>query len=268
MLSLIGKRIEELGHFWIFTSSVLTNWMTYPNQGSSSEMRGRIWRQMFEIGFKSIPVIMITGGFVGMTLALAGYMQFKSVGLESRLGSIINISVVKEMGPVLAAVMLAGRVGGALTAELGTMKVTEQIDALKAMGSDPITLLVLPRFIACILLMPFLIIYADLMGILGGYIISVLHFGISSDAYWRYSASTIENWDIFIGIGKGLLFGASIALISCYKGFHCKNGAYGVGQACTQAFVKSFIMILLIDFVMVIVFQNLYITFWTLKSIL
>ena len=142
--------------------------------------------------------------------------------------------------------MLAGRVGGALTAELGTMNVTEQIAAVRSIGTDPIKYLVAPRLLACLLLAPFLIIYADFMGIFGGYIISVLHFGINSDAYWNFSASGVEMWDINIGIVKGFFFGAAIAGVSCYKGFHCKEGAHGVGQACTEAFVSSFILILVI----------------------
>ncbi len=124
-----------------------------------------IWTQMLVIGVRSVPVVMITGAFVGMILGIQVYDQLRSMGLEERLGVLINISVVKELGPVLAAVMLAGRVGGALTAELGTMNVTEQIDAVRSMGTDPVLYLVAPRFLACLLLTPFLIIYADLRGL-------------------------------------------------------------------------------------------------------
>lgn len=227
-----------------------------------------IWTQMHLIGVHSVPVIMVTGAFVGMTLAIQAYDQLAHMGLEERLGVLINVSVVSELGPVLAAVMLAGRVGGALTAELGTMKVTEQIDAIRSMGSDPISHLVAPRILACLLLTPFLIIYADLMGIVGGYFVSVLQLDINSTAYWKFSAEAVEMWDVSIGIIKGLFFGGAIAAISCYKGFTCKEGAQGVGQACTEAFVASFISILALNFALGVIFKAIYRTFWPIKMLL
>jgi len=168
-----------------------------------------IWNQMNIIGVRSVPVIMITGAFVGMTLAVQAYDQLAGMGLEEHLGVLINISVVKELGPVLAAVMLAGRIGGALTAELGTMNVTEQIDAVRSMGTDPIRYLVVPRLLACLLLTPVLIIYADLMGVVGGAVISFLQLGINSRAYWHFSAYGVELWDVAIGVVKGFFFGGA-----------------------------------------------------------
>lgn len=226
-----------------------------------------IWTQVNIIGVRSVPVIMITGAFVGMTLAVQAYDQLAGMGLEEHLGVLINISVVKELGPVLAAVMLAGRIGGALTAELGTMNVTEQIDAVRSMGTDPIGYLVVPRFLACLILTPLLIIYADLMGVVGGALVSFLQLGINSRAYWNFSASGVELWDVAIGVVKGFFFGGAIAIISCYKGFTCKEGAHGVGQACTEAFVASFISILALDFALAVMFKNIYLTFWPLKSL-
>jgi len=163
--------------------------------------------------------------------------------------------------------MLAGRIGGALTAELGTMNVTEQIDAIRSMGTDPVRYLAAPRVLACLLLTPFLIIYADLMGIVGGYFVSVIQLGINSRAYWSFSASGVELWDVAIGVIKGLFFGVAIAVISCYKGFTCKEGAHGVGQACTEAFVASFISILALDFALAVIFKSIYNTFWPLRSL-
>ena len=221
--------------------------------------------QMNLIGVDSVPIVMITGAFVGMILAIQAYDQLAGMGLEEHLGVLINISVVKELGPVLAAVMLAGRVGGALTAELGTMKVTEQIEAVKSMGTDPIKYLVAPRVLACLLLTPFLIIYADLMGVLGGYFVGVIQLGINGKAYWSFSAEGVEMWDVAIGIIKGFFFGGAIAVISCYKGFTCKEGARGVGQACTEAFVQSFISILALDFALAVISKAIYNTFWTVK---
>jgi phospholipid/cholesterol/gamma-HCH transport system permease protein len=227
-----------------------------------------IWNQMLAIGVRSVPVVAITGAFVGMVLAIQAYDQLAGLGIEEHLGVLINLSVVKELGPVLAAVMLAGRVGGALTAELGTMNVTEQIMAVRSMGTDPIRYLVAPRLIACLLLTPILIIYADFLGMIGGYLISVPYLGINGRAYWNFSASGVELWDITIGIAKGFFFGAAIAGVSCYKGFHCKEGAEGVGQACTEGFVGSFIIILGIDFVLVVVFKAIYASLWPLKLLL
>jgi len=226
------------------------------------------WNQMLAIGVYSVPVVMITGAFVGMVLAVQAYDQLAGMGLEEHLGVLINVSVVKELGPVLTAVMLAGRVGGALTAELGTMNVTEQISAVRSMGTDPVKYLVAPRVLACLLLTPFLIIYADFMGIIGGYVISIFHFGINSRAYWNFSASGIELWDISIGIIKGFFFGAAIAGMSCYKGFTCKEGAAGVGQACTEAFVGSFIFILGLDFALAVIFKAIYSSLWPIRSLL
>ncbi len=226
-----------------------------------------IWTQMNIIGVHSVPVVMITGAFVGMILAVMAYDQLAGMGLEEHLGVLINVSVVKELGPVLTAVMLAGRVGGALTAELGTMNVTEQIDAVRSMGTDPVRYLAVPRLLACLFLTPLLIIYADLLGVLGGYFIGVVQFGINNEAYWSFSAYGVEMWDVSVGVIKGFFFGSAIAIISCYKGFTCREGAHGVGQACTEAFVASFISILALDFALAVIFKAIYNTFWPLKSL-
>ena len=223
---------------------------------------------MYIIGVRSVPVIMATGAFVGMTLAIQAYDQLAGMGLEERMGVLVGISVVKELGPVLAAVMLSGRVGGALTAELGTMKVTEQIDAITSMGTDPVKHLVAPRVLACVLLTPFIIIYADLMGILGGYFVSVIDKGVNSQAYWNFSAAGVEMWDIFVGVAKGFFFGGAIAIISCYKGFNCRPGAHGVGEACTEAFVASFISILALNLALAIIAKALYNTFWSFRPLI
>ncbi|MBP8606145.1 MAG: ABC transporter permease [Phycisphaerae bacterium] len=227
-----------------------------------------ILTQMYAIGVQSAPVVMTTGAFVGMILAIQAYGQLASMGFEERLGVLINIAVVKELGPVLAAVMLAGRVGGALTAELGTMNVTEQIAAVESMGTNPIHYLVAPRVLACLLLTPFLIVYADLLGILGGWFISVYQLKINAGAYWNYSAIGVERWDICTGILKGFFFGGAIALISCYKGFTCRQGAHGVGQACTEAFVGCFMTILFLNYVFAVVFDAVYKCFWPLRMLL
>jgi phospholipid/cholesterol/gamma-HCH transport system permease protein len=193
-----------------------------------------------------------------MVMAIESYSSFKQLGQETRLGSVINLSVVKQIGPVLAAMMLAGRVGGALTAELGTMNVTEQLDAMRVMGADPIRYLVVPRFLACVILTPILTIYSDLLGVLGGWVISVKYLGIPSQPYWDYSAITIETWQVMEGIGKSVFFGAAIGLVACYKGFNSGAGASGVGKACTESFVASFISIIVLNFFSARLLQSIY----------
>jgi phospholipid/cholesterol/gamma-HCH transport system permease protein len=204
--------------------------------------------QLYDIGTKSVPVVSITGAFIGMVLAVESITQFRAIGQETRLGSVINLSVIKQIGPVLAAVMLAGRVGGALTAELGTMNVTEQLDAMRVMGADPIRVLVAPRFIACLVLTPMLTIFSDFLGVVGGWFISVKTLGVASGPYWHYSAVSVDNWQLFEGLIKSLFFGGAIGLIGCYKGFTCGAGAAGVGRACTESFVASFIAIIVLNF--------------------
>ena len=268
MIEIVGAKaigsVDNVGRFARFVWQSITASLKSFGRRQTYPL---IWTQMLVIGVRSVPVVMITGAFVGMILGIQAYDQLRSMGLEERLGVLINISVVKELGPVLAAVMLAGRVGGALTAELGTMNVTEQIDAIRSMGTNPVRYLVAPRLLACLLLTPFLIIYADLMGILGGYFVSVIVKGINSQPYWSFSAAGVELWDISIGVIKGFFFGGAIAVISCYKGFTCKEGAHGVGQACTEAFVASFISILALDFALAVIFKAIYNTFWPLKGL-
>ena len=235
------RYMDGFGDFCRFSGGTFS-WMFASTRRFSSIRL--LMAQMYEIGTKSLPVVMTTGLFVGMVLAVQVAPQFKAIGMVANMGSVVNLSVLRELGPVLAGVMLAGRVGGGLTAELGTMRVTEQIDALRAMGTSPVRVLVVPRFVACLLLTPILVIYADIMGILGGYMISITIYGLSSAEYWHSASDTIRNFDIFYGMIKSISFGAAIGLISCYKGFRCAPGAAGVGRACTEAFVTSSMVIL------------------------
>jgi phospholipid/cholesterol/gamma-HCH transport system permease protein len=223
--------------------------------------------QLYEIGVKSIPVIGITGAFIGMVMAVETYSQFKAIGQEDRLGSVIFLSVVKQIGPVLASVMLAGRVGGALAAELGTMNVTEQLDALRVMGTDPIQFLVVPRFLACVMLTPMLTIYSDITGIIGGWFVGVKVLGVPTGPFWHYATTGVEMWQINEGLINSVFFGGAIGLISCYKGFTCGAGANGVGRACTDSFVASFLSIIVMNFVFAKVAQNLYIALYGIHSV-
>ena len=212
----------------------------------------------YQIGVMSLPVVALTGLFIGMVLAVQSFAQFKALGLETRLGSVINLSLVRELGPVLAATMLAGRVGSAMAAELGTMRVTEQIDALESMGANPIYYLVVPRFLGCLVLIPTLTIMADFMGVLGGYLYSHLVLGIDYHHYWANSREYVDAFDFLMGIFKTFFFGAAIALVSCHHGFHCDHGAEGVGRAATNAFVHSFVLILVLDLFLGIWLNNVH----------
>jgi phospholipid/cholesterol/gamma-HCH transport system permease protein len=248
--------VAEFGAMGLFTARVF-GWIF------RSFTRWRLLApQLYEIGVRSLPVIFATGAFIGMVLAVQVYYQLADLGYKQFAGLLINLSVVKELGPVLAGVMLAGRVGSSLSAELGTMKVTEQIDALTTLAADPIRYLVVPRFLACLLLIPFLTVYCDCIGVLGGYAVVVWSYGGSAHDYWFYSQRGIEAFDLFAGVSKSIFFGGAIGLISCYKGFHCKPGAEGVGRAATESFVLSFISILIINFFMAIFFKSFYGAVW------
>jgi phospholipid/cholesterol/gamma-HCH transport system permease protein len=216
----------------------------------------------YQIGVLSLPVVALTGTFIGMVLAVQSYSQFKQMGLESRLGAVINMTLVRELGPVLAATMLAGRVGSAMAAELGTMRVTEQIDALSSMGANPLYYLVVPRFLGCLLLIPTLTVMADFMGVVGGAFYSINILGIDSHHYWENSQRYVANGDLFSGIFKTLFFGAAIALVSCHRGFNCDPGAEGVGRAATNAFVYSFVLILILDLFLNIGIDAVYQSIW------
>ncbi|MBA61519.1 MAG: ABC transporter permease [Planctomycetaceae bacterium] len=212
----------------------------------------------YQIGVLSLPVVGLTGMFIGMVLAVQSFFQFSQIGMESRMGAVINLTLVRELGPVLAATMLAGRVGSAMAAELGTMRVTEQIDALKSMGVNPIHFLVVPRVFAALLLIPILTLMADFMGILGGFAYSHYILHIDAHQYFEFSRQYVTGFDLLTGIIKSLFFGGCIAIVSCYFGFHSKHGAQGVGNAATAAFVTSFVLILAMDLMVGISLDKLY----------
>ncbi|WP_146390977.1 MlaE family ABC transporter permease [Allorhodopirellula solitaria] len=248
----IVEGISAIGDLACFTWQML-GWMF-----TRLPRRGTLLTNFYQVGVLSLPVVALTGTFIGMVLAVQSYYQFEAIGLASRLGVVINTSLVRELGPVLAATMLAGRVGGAMAAVLGTMRVTEQIDALTTMGADPIHYLVVPRFLACLLLIPALTIMADFMGIVGGYFYSVVILGIDRAAYLHHSREGVVGFDLFMGIFKSFFFGAIIAIVSCYRGFHCQPGAEGVGKAATAAFVYSFVLILAVDLFLNIALDSIY----------
>jgi len=254
--ALMLEVLLEVGSFAVFTARMFS-WLC-----SRLPRRGTLLPSLYRIGVLSLPVVALTGTFIGMVLAVQSFAQFRMLNMETRMGAVINMSLVRELGPVLAATMLAGRVGSAMAAELGTMRVTEQIDALAAMGTNPIHYLVVPRFLACLLLIPALTIMADFMGVVGAGAYSIELLGVDSHHYWENSRRFVGNFDLFVGVFKSLFFGAAIALIGCHRGFHCDPGAEGVGRAATKAFVLSFVAILLLDLLLGILLDSIYYGIW------
>ena len=205
-------------------------------------------RQMLEIGVNSLPVVLITAVFTGMVLALQSYTGFKRFGAEGLVGTVVALSMTRELGPVLSALIVTGRAGAAIAAELGTMRVTEQIDAMEAMATNPVKYLVVPRFLSGLIMLPALAVVTDIVGILGGYMVSVLLLGTNAKSYLRATWDFLHLQDIYSGLTKACFFGAAFTLISCYKGFYTKGGAEGVGRATTGAVVVSSMTILISDY--------------------
>ena len=204
--------------------------------------------QMEEIGVRSIPVVVITAAFTGMVLALQSFTGFKRFNAETLVGTVVALSVTRELGPVLTGLMVSGRVGSAMAAELGTMRVTEQIDALYTLATNPIKYLVVPRFLASVIMVPILVIFADIIGIMGGYFVSVRMLGTNPTIYVRRTWDYLELNDIYSGLLKACVFGMIMATISCYQGFYTEGGAEGVGKATTKAVVLSSLLILISNY--------------------
>ncbi|MBI4355492.1 MAG: ABC transporter permease [Candidatus Omnitrophica bacterium] len=203
--------------------------------------------QMFRIGVQSLPVVALISVFIGMVLAFQSAYQMQRFSAEIYIASLVALSIVREIGPVITALIVAGRVGASIAAELGTMKVTEQIDALETLAANPVRYLVVPRFIATVVMLFILTCYADLIGIMGGFLVGVLKLDISPRLYWRMTVEPLHAKDVMTGLLKSLSFAIIICVISCYEGFRTEGGAEGVGRSTTLAVVTSFIMIIAAD---------------------
>ncbi len=240
-----GKRLlylfrEAGGLFLLFVNtlylSLTTKWR-----------RRHIMGQMVKIGVTSLPLVFLTALFTGMVLALQSAYQLKNFNALSYTAGLVSLSITRELGPVLTAMVVGGRVGAAITAEIGTMKVTEQIDALVSLGTNPVKYLAVPRLIAALFMLPLLTVYADFIGILGGYIVAVVKLGISSSLYIRDSFDVLVLKDVITGLIKSVAFGIIIAVVGCYQGFETKGGAEGVGRATTVSVVEALILIIASD---------------------
>lgn len=238
----IISMLEELGDITILSLQTLL----YTFRGNFSWKD--LFAQMERIGVDSLPVAIVTAAFVGMVFAVQISYEFVKYGAGNIVGGVMGIAVARELAPALTAVVIAGRVGSAFAAEIGTMAVTEQIDAIYAMGSDPIKHLVVPRFIASTLMLPILTIFADLVGFFGGYLVAVYVVGINTYGYMDSASSLLTMNDILGGIIKAVFFGMIISIIGCYRGLRTKGGARGVGEATTNSVVYSLMAIFIVNY--------------------
>lgn len=236
--------LESTGRLSLFVVSIFRQMFSPPYPWP------QLWRQFMDIGYLSLPVVGLTALFSGMVLALQTYTGFSRFSAEGAIATVVVLSMTRELGPVLAGLMVAGRIGAAMAAEIGTMRVTEQIDALVMLSTNPIRYLVVPRIIAGMIMLPLLVLLADVIGVFGGYLISTLKLGFSQGAYLAQTVKHLKVDDVVSGLIKASVFGFIISLMGCYTGFHAKRGAQGVGGATTNGVVSASILILICNYIL------------------
>ncbi len=250
----IGYRILSflgaIGHFTMFMGMAVGQSLTPPYRPR------RILVACLDLALLSLPVVGLTAIFSGMVLVLQSYTGFARFSAESAIPQVVVVSLTRELGPVLAGLMIAGRVGAAIAAELGTMRVSDQIEAMQAMIKDPISYLVVPRLIAGIVAMPILVAVADTIGVLGGYMVAVYRLGFSSAGYLSATLEYLEVFDVVSGLVKAAVFGFIVTVVGAYKGYYASAGAQGVGRATTSAVVLSAILILVSNYLITEAFFN------------
>jgi phospholipid/cholesterol/gamma-HCH transport system permease protein len=237
------ERVGRLGRAGVFLAQTLACTATPPLKWL------RVLRQIWFIGWKSMLVICLTGAFTGMVLALQGYPTLKRVGSEAFLGPLVALSLIRELGPVLAALMVTGRAGSSIAAEIGIMRTNEQIDALELMGLNPLRYLVVPNLLASVIALPLLAAIFDVIGLFGGYLVGVRLLGLNAGTYFGEMTNYVAAGDITGGIYKAMSFGVLMAWVCCYKGYYSRFGAEGVSAATTQAVVNTSVLILVWDYV-------------------
>ncbi|KJJ84138.1 ABC transporter permease [Candidatus Omnitrophus magneticus] len=237
----IVKFFRYLGGIFLLSCQTIF-WMLIPPYRKKS-----ILEQMNQIGVASFPIVFLISLFTGIVLALQSAYQMQKVGAEMYIASLVALSLTRELGPVLTALIVAGRSGAAITAEVGTMKVTEQIDALETLSVNPVEYLIVPRFVALLVVVPLLTIYADFFGIVGGYLIGVGKLGITHNMYVNMTFDPMTMKDIVTGLIKSFSFAFIICMVSCFEGMRSEEGAEGVGRATTASVVRSFILIIMAD---------------------
>jgi phospholipid/cholesterol/gamma-HCH transport system permease protein len=236
--------LATIGRLTWFTALALLHCLKPPYYGRL------LLRQMVDIGYYSLPVVGLTAIFTGMVLALQSSTGFARFSAESAIPNVVVISITRELGPVLAGLMVAGRIGAAIAAEIGTMRVTEQIDALTTLSTNPLNYLVAPRLVAGTLMLPLLVVVGDIIGVFGGYLVSIYKLGFNPAAYLHNTLNFVETLDVVSGLAKAAVFGFLVTLMGCYHGYHSERGAQGVGQATTNAVVSAAILILIFDYVL------------------
>ncbi len=246
------KKVSEFGAAWIFLFRVLTSALLPPYRFSL------VLKQIYVIGVQSLSVIILVGGFTGAVLAVQGKHTLAQFGAEAFTGSAIALSLIRELGPVLTALMVNGRAGSAITAELGIMKITEQVDALRSMAIDPIHHLMVPRLLAGIISVPLLTAVFDVVGIIGGYMVAVWNLGLSSGTFYSVMVQAVKDVDVISGLVKSIAFGLCVFWISCYKGWTCGFGAVGVNRATTSAVVTASVVILVLDYFLASILTSLW----------
>lgn len=255
MLNIIDKLgrltllfLASLGRIAIFTYESLKAAVQTPFYGK------QFVRQFWDMGFYSLPVVGLTTIFTGMVLALQSYTGFSRFSAQSAIATVVVLSITRELAPVLAGLMVAGRVGASMAAEIGTMRVTEQIDALSTLSTNPFKYLVVPRIYAGIILLPCLVLIGDIIGVFGGYLIAVYKLGFNSGVYLHQTIQFLETRDVVLGLTKASVFGFLISIMGCYHGYNSKGGAQGVGAATTNAVVSASILILIANYLLTAVF--------------
>lgn len=234
--------LQAIGRFTLFGASLLRYGLTPPYDWRE------FMRHLREMAFFSLPVIALTALFTGMVLALQSYTGFSRMHAESAIASVVALSVTRELAPVLAGLMIAGRLGAAMAAELSTMRVTQQMDALFTLNTHPMRYLIMPRFLAALFALPFLVMIADIIGIMGGTLVSSFKLGFETTGYLLQTREALQTADVASGLVKASVFGGIVVLSSCYHGYHAHGGAKGVGQATTRAVVSASIAILLANY--------------------
>ena len=248
-----------VGHGILGTCETVGEIVMFASQALGRGLRGPLYwrqiiRQMIDIGYYSLPVVGLTAIFTGMVLALQSYTGFSRFEAESAIATIVVLSMTRELGPVLAGLMVAGRVGASMAAELGTMRVTEQIDALSTLSTDPMRYLVFPRLLAGVLMLPVLVLVADVIGVMGGYIVGVYKLGFGPIEYLNKTFEFLETQDVVSGLVKAAVFGFLVALMGCFQGYNSGRGAQGVGTATTRAVVSASILILTANYIVTEIF--------------
>ncbi|MBL8807692.1 MAG: ABC transporter permease [Rhodospirillales bacterium] len=240
--------LRQIGEIALFTARAVSHCFRPPWYVR------HILRQMLDIGYFSLPVVGLTALFTGMVLALQSYTGFARFSAESAVATVVVLSVTRELGPVIAGLMVAGRIGASIAAEIGTMRVTEQIDALHTLSTNPMKYLVAPRLIAGAVTLPMLVVVADIIGVFGGYIVGVYKLEFNAAVYLKQTFDFLEFMDVFSGLVKAAVFGFIITLMGCYHGYNSDGGAQGVGRATTNAVVSASILILIFNYAITEIF--------------